>query len=183
MTSPLANVLNGMLLIALLCPPPAMAQNATPTVPAESFRELETQLKPGNAVYVVDASGTKWRGSIERVATDGLTLRVGAQRKDFSEGQVMTVRRVHDDLFNGALIGAAVGGGLFALSASGVEASDSGLVLGMTLLGAGIGTGVGIGIDALFQKGPVIFRARGKGVQVIPQISSQRRGAVLTLRF
>ena len=178
-----SNVPTGVLLITLLWPLPALAQNATSTAPAESFRELETQVKPGNSVYVFDASGKRWRGSIERVAQGGLTLRVGAERRDFTEGQVVTIRRVHDDLSNGALIGGAVGGGLFALSASGVEASDSGLVLGMMLLGAGIGTGVGIGLDALIQNGPVIFRARGKKVLVMPQISSQRRGAIVTLRF
>jgi hypothetical protein len=183
MTTLPANILTGLLLMTVFSPLPASAQNAAPTAPAESFRELEAQVKPGSAVYVIDAGGTRWRGSIERVTSGSLSLRVGAERRDFSEGQVATVRRVHDDLFNGVLIGAAVGGGLFAFAAGNTEGSDSGSTAALLFLGAGIGAGVGLGLDALFQNGPVIFRARGKGVQVIPQVSIQRRGAGLTLRF
>ena len=85
---------------------------------------------------------------------------------------------------NGALIGLAIGGGIFG-PAIGVVTRDWGVAIAGGLIYAGIGAGIGVGIDALIEGPRVIYAAsRPKTtVNIPPTPARSGRGVVLSLNL
>ena len=148
---------------------------ASAQTPANDLRD---KVKAGQEVAVTDEQGLKLRGRIVNVAADSLTLERGDRREQLQYSHIVRIDRV-DDLRNGALIGLAVGLGLFAWDAA-VSAED-GLTLnaaGYVVFGAlygGLGAGAGAGIDALIGGDRNIYE-RGSSPRIIlaPSIGRDR---------
>lgn len=88
-------------------PPLAFAQQAA------SFADVPTMLRPHQRVVVTDRGGGKVRGTLVDVSSSAITLRVsdslGAERLRTVQGGTVGSIRLADRLWNGLLIGAAVG--------------------------------------------------------------------------
>src|SRR5262245_14433610 len=73
---------------------------------AQDFGELK--LMPGQMVRVTDATGSRITGEVASLTKE--SLRIGNQ--EFTPAKVTKIERRGDKLWNGILIGAAVGAGL-----------------------------------------------------------------------
>ena len=158
--------------------------------PVRDFTQLDTRLRPGDTVWVTDAHGREVKGRIGTLSPDTLTLSNDAARS-YAAADVLQLRqRRPDPLWNGALIGFAVGGGLglglgdFSGSWSWGDAAVGALMIG------GIGAGIGVGIDAMIPgKQLVVYRAPGARdgasarLSVAPVITPRTRGVAMAFAF
>ncbi len=172
--------LGGALLVALAVPSEAGAQAVSMDEPARTFLDLRSRVQPGDGVYVVDITGEGARGFIEGLSDSSLTLLVGGDRRVFVEADVETIRRANDSLRNGTVIGALVGAGSLGLLASGYGPEIAGP---WALVGAGIGAGAGLVIDAALRRGPMLYRKGSGTVQLVPELSRERRALHLSFAF
>jgi hypothetical protein len=169
-----------MLTIALVVLPGTASAQA-------SSEDLRNRMKEGQKVAVIDDQGRKVQGRIVDLTPDSLALAAKGGRQEVRYAHIVTIDRV-DDLKNGALIGLAVGVGLFALEAA--VAAEDGLTLsatGYVAIGAlygGLGAGAGTGIDALIGGNRNIYR-RGSGtrISIAPSIGRDRFGAAIGISW
>jgi hypothetical protein len=123
-------------------------------------------LEEGYAVKVKLESGEGIKASYSGFTEEGLLLKKDSgEELEIPKSAVVTVtsqeRVSNDGLGNGAIIGAAVGGG-FALTAGLLLAGgdETGVVAAFTALYAAIGLGVGVGVDAVIKGHEVFYAAR-----------------------
>ena len=77
--------------------------------PVRSFSDLQQRVHSGNTVYVIDNTGNETKGTIVDVSASALVLDVNGGRRRMEQDTVRQVQRYGDSLWNGLLIGAAVG--------------------------------------------------------------------------
>jgi hypothetical protein len=176
----LTRLTGALLLFVVTCPIAVTAQTVSKDEPASTFAELQGRLKPGDGIYVVGTDGQRSRGFVEGVSDSSVTLLVNGQSRTFRDVEVGAVRRVHDSLRNGALVGALVGGGSLGLLTSSWGPEIAGP---WALVGAGIGLGAGLAIDAALWRGPVLYRRGPGSVQFVPEIGKARKALRLSYRF
>ena len=160
--------------------------------PVRSFDQLDTRLKPGDKVWVTDAKGRETEGKIQTLAPDTLTLR-GDGARTFASRDVSLIRhRRPDGIWNGALIGLAVGGGIAAAGCIAIAGEDdAGAWCAMGLIGYGVfGTGIGMAVDAIVPgKKIVAYRAPGAAgrpearLSIAPVITPRAKGVALSFAF
>lgn len=150
-------------LLVLCFPAGASAQSV-----ASSFGQLQSHVKPGDTIYVIDSSGTETKGHIATLSVGSLTVTLDGSRRDFVEGAVRRIdQRRRDPVRNGLFIGAGGGAGLGFLIGrtvdspscprSGIECGQ-GPVLG-TISGAFWGGVAGWITDVLIRKREVVYLA------------------------
>jgi hypothetical protein len=94
--------------------------------PAGSFDALAGSIQVGQRIWVTDVTGREVRGRLERISTDGLTLKASGL-EIFAAADVQRVRaRTRDSLKNGMLIGLGIGGAMGTAWCIGAIADDSG---------------------------------------------------------
>jgi hypothetical protein len=168
-----------ILLVVALMSSPAEAQEL-----AGTFDQLRVLVKPGDTLTVTDAAGVPVRGKLVTLSTASLSLDVSGSRKLFQNSEIDTIaRRTPDSLRNGALIGLAIGGGLFG-SAVGAATSHWGYAASAALVYGGLGAAIGAGVDAMIEGPRVIYaRAAAKpvGISIAPARSGRGRGVVATI--
>lgn len=150
--------------LLLLCFP----AEASAQIVARSFEQLQSHVKPGDTIYVIDSLGMETRGQIATLSVSSLTVTLDGSRRDFLEGAVRKIdQRRRDSVRNGLLIGIGSGAGLGFLIGrtadspscprSGIECGQ-GALLG-TIGGAFWGGVAGWVTDALIRKREVIYLA------------------------
>ncbi len=151
---------------------------------AGTFDQLRVLVKPGDTLTITDGGGERLRGKLSDLSDTSLVLEVSGARRLFQEAQVSTIeKRGSDSLKNGALIGLAIGGGLFG-PALGVMTDEWAYVVTGALVYGGIGAGIGAGVDALIEGPRIIYAAtRSKRVtfNIAPIASRSRQGIVLSI--
>jgi hypothetical protein len=110
---------------------------------------------------------------------------LAAEARTFTEGTVTEIR-VTDPLWNGALIGAAIGTGLATWDYF-IDPSEPGNAVVFTVA-IGLGTAIGAGIDALMNKGgEVLFgpsrQTRRLMISPVLVLGKDRQGALVSVRF
>jgi hypothetical protein len=161
--------------------------------PVKSFELLNTQIGPGNSVYVTDVEGHETKGRVVEI-TPG-SLRLARSTRVFTAADVRTVYyRPDDSLSTGALWGLGIGAGatsvVFAIICASYrcDAGDAGLLLLHGGLWAGVGAGIGAGIDAAIPwPKRLVYRAPASGtgarLSVAPIITPGAKGAALSVSF
>jgi hypothetical protein len=158
------------------------AQSPASGAVVSSSDELWMKIKSGDAVYVLDSSARETAGTFAKVSQSSLELLVDGQIREIPLSDVREIARRGDPLWNGALIGAAVGGGLTAL-ACGNECT-TGERVGVIVTSALIWGAVGMGIDALIHGRTVVYRATPlKTVRFMPVLSRHQVSAALSVGF
>ena len=166
--------LGGFVFAVALCPAAARAQTS-----AHSFEELQRILKVRQTVVVTDESGREIKGKVDRLSTASIT--VGG--RTFTDTAIREIR-LPDSLWNGSLIGAAVGTGLATWDYL-IDPSEPGNAAIFTVA-IGLGTAIGAGIDALRAKGGKLLYASPRKtmtVRVLPLLERNRQGALVCIRF
>jgi hypothetical protein len=138
--------------------------------PSSTFEELAVRLEEGDAVAVVDASGTEVSGRVAAISAVAVALTVDGVRQEFAADRIQRIyRRRQDPVKNGLLIGAAAGAvaGFSAgrsADSSGCPRSGSecgqGALIG-TVGGAFWGAVGGWIVDLLIRKRETIYQAVG----------------------
>jgi hypothetical protein len=171
--------------IVLAASAPCAAQE-----PVRDFSQLDTRLRPGDTVWVTDVQEREVKGRIGTLSPDTLTLSSDDARS-YAAAEVRQLRqRRPDPLWNGALIGFAVGGGLgLGLGSFSGSWNWGDAAVGALMIGA-IGMGVGVGIDAMIPgKRIVVYRAPGSSgppparLSVAPVLTPRARGAAVSFAF
>lgn len=168
--------------LPMVCATPALAQQ-----PITPFEQIQFKVEEGDAVDVTDTSGKVLRGSLLKATDTDLLVDVRGEVRRYSASDVAEVRaRVFDKLWEGALIGTAVGAGFGALMAAQVDCYQdecAALIVGF----GGAGAGIGIGIDALIRRFTLVYSAPGRPstpqVLVLPIAGNGTRGAAVAVRF
>jgi hypothetical protein len=143
---------------------------------AQSFDELQHSLRVGQRIVVIDDNGRTIKGTVRDWSPASITVGTAT----FDESAIRELR-VSDRLWNGALIGAAIGTG-FATWDYAIDPSEPGNAAIFTVA-IGLGSAIGAGIDALVT-GKVLYRPRQKAsIAVLPLLGTMRRGALVAVRF
>jgi|WetSurSiteA1Bulk_404760.scaffolds.fasta_scaffold17596_2 hypothetical protein len=133
--------------------------------PATSLDQLKILLETGNKVTLVDLSGNSITGRVERIAPDALDLKVKDRVMTFTEKDIRQItQKKQDSVFNGILIGAAVGfGATLPINLGIADESEKGVAVAASALWGLIGGGIGAIVDAsVTRKQLVYFRPRSK---------------------
>jgi hypothetical protein len=131
--------------------------------PATSFDQLHLVMGKGDKVTLVDASGNKITGRIDRIAPNALDLKVGAKVQTFSENDIRQItENKPDSPLNGFLIGAGIGfGATLPVNFAIADRDETGLAVYASALWGLIGGGIGALVDAcIHEKHSVYFRTR-----------------------
>jgi hypothetical protein len=168
-----------VLAMALACPASALAQ-----LPTSTLDQLSLIVREGDLVSVRDQTGTSTRGRIIEVRTDRLIVDTGGIARSWSANELLEIRRrTRDSVLNGAIIGAAIGGGLTSSIYLDNECRGDPVCAKAVIVYAVIGAAAGAGIDALIRANPLIYRRSGSRVSwsVAPTFSVDQRGAGIQL--
>ena len=158
------------------------ASSASGQTVATSFEELERILRTGQTIEVVDAGGQRTRGKIADLAGASLVILVPATRT-FTEADVVEIRAI-DRLWNGALVGAAIGAGLATWDYL-IDPSEPGNAA-VYAIAIGLGTAIGAGIDTLVNRGgrPLYAAPPQRRTPLISLVlGNHRRAALVSVRF
>ena len=164
---------------------------------AQSFGELSGRLKPGDTVYVTQASG-ETKGKFIEVLPTSLALSIDGRRQDFNTATVGRVEREHTAMKKGALLGLLAGAGVAVLCSIneshcglGNDAEGAAGIAAAALAGTGLAVGAGVATGAVLgarikhretvlapsnNSAPTAFR-------FVPLIDRTRRGALVSIVF
>ena len=139
--------LGGLVFAVALLPASADAQTAV-----RSFEELQRMLKVRQTVVVIDESSREVTGKTDKLSTASIT--VGGLT--FADASIREIR-LPDPLWNGMLVGAAIGTGLATWDYL-IDPSEPGNAVVFTVA-IGLGAAIGAGLDALRTKGGKLLYA------------------------
>jgi hypothetical protein len=169
----------GALLAALLRPFPAIAQDAP-------FVDLHRTLEQGDRVIVTDAGGHDWKGRLAAIRPDVIVLTNG-DRRAFRGPDVRRIRRM-DGVWNGVLIGAAIGVGgipIWQRASCGSNDSECATIVGavglVTLVPGG--AVLGLVVDKLVMR--TVYQAPGHMpvVMIAPVVGTEAVGLSVRVTF
>ncbi len=176
-----------LLAAVILLPKPAAAQ----TPASEGFLGLLTK---NDSVIVVTKTGDTIPGRLTEIAAESIAVsRRGARLRTLSRSDVLEVKKsVPDSLWNGALIGAAVGFAGTFLACLGtfedgfvISAEGAAFAMGL-LFGAPGGLLAGLVADSASTKKVTLYRASeesGSRVRVAPILTPSRVGVGVAVRL
>ena len=121
----------------------------------------------------------KSRGGLIQLSTASIT--VGG--RTFTDAAIREIR-LPDPLWNGMLVGAAIGTGLATWDYM-IDPSEPGNAV-IFAVAVGLGTAIGAGIDALRAKGGKLLYASPRqtaAMRVMPLLERNRQGALVRIRF
>ena len=159
--------------------------------PAQSFAQLQVLLAPGETIWLTDADGREVEGRLRQLTPDAVQVDVDGQGRTWEASQVRSIRHRHNDsVVNGALIGGAVGAGVYAglVAALCSEGSNcrGGQAVGAVAAGFLVGAGLGTLVDALVRGQRTIYTSPdtpSTSVTVVPVVAPRHASVSMTLRF
>jgi hypothetical protein len=154
--------------------------------PARSFSDLQQRVRPGHTVFVIDDTGSETKGKVVEISASDLTLDVNGVRRPMDSASIRQVQRYGDSLWNGLLIGIAVGIPGAVISDSGSQpceddpqkrcAYGQGRFLVLAMMGA-----LGAGIDALSRSRHQVYLADGQPVESARRVRVSPRVGLSTV--
>lgn len=163
--------------------------------PARSFSALEQRLKPDSTVFVTDSAGSETKGTVVTVSPSALILEVDGVERRMEQQSVRQVQSYGDSLWNGFLIGMAVGTSFALIGDPRYEPCPDNAQMrcgnpqvGQRTLGVGVMAGVGVGIDALIRGRHQVSLAAGQSsgsrarLTVIPRFGVSTAALLITVR-
>ena len=168
----------------------AIVASAGAAEPERSLTALESRVRTGTPVEVVDPQGYVLRGTLVRADDEGVVVTVhgSGEGRRVASRDITSVIRYGDSLRNGTLIGAGVG----MLGVVGVWTDDStvtcssdGCRTAWSAIVLGSYVGIGALIDHLIKGREVVYRAPNPRVSwsVAPQPARRGAGLQVALRF
>ena len=166
--------LSAALVLALLLPAAAFAQESSTAKPARPLKTLE------EVIVTQSASGQELRGFLVELSPTTLAMLVDGERVDVPLERVLRIEGRNDSVKDGAAYGAAIGGGLTALMcAQGVELQ---YCVPAAVFYAGLGALAGAGVDAL-HKGRTTIYSKPPAVSLAVAPAPKGARAQLAIRW
>jgi hypothetical protein len=141
-------------------------------------------VKVGDTVFVTGVDGRRLKGTIADLSSDLLSIDSSRARHRFSDETIRRIER-RDSLFNGSLIGLAIG---FAAlqgvvrSCSGDECVLAGVVVGVAALVGG--PAIGAAVDASTRKTVYVgSRPASSRLHLAPLLSRRQQGIGVQVTF
>ena len=140
-------------------------------------------MKSGDTVFVMDGSGRETTGVFAKVSESNLSLLVDGQLQDLLVTDVRQIARRGDSVWNGFLIGAAIG----AVIAGTASASCDDAVYecahpaAEAAAGAAVFGGIGALIDHFIKGRTVVFRVKSTALRLRPGAAVGRHGVSASL--
>ncbi len=152
---------------------------------ARSFAALQGRVLLGETVTATDQAGRVVKGKLTGITATDLTLTTSEGPRTLVGSELVKVQaRRSGPLWNGALIGAAVGVTPFIIAASQDECDGCGP---WAAVYTAIGAGVGVGIDALVKGNITVMKVESQGpkatVSLAPLIARDRKGVLCRVEF
>jgi hypothetical protein len=152
-----------------------------------AFEQIQFKVEEGDAVELTDAAGQVVRGELRKATDTEVWLDVRGDVRKYREADVTQINaRAFDKLWEGALIGTAVGAVFGAVLMSQADCYEDECVV-FALGFAGAGAGIGIGIDAMIRRFTQVYSAPGRAlrtqVMLAPIARNGARGAAVAIRF
>lgn len=126
-------------------------------------------MKPGHTVYVIDDTGSETKGRVAAVSASEVTLEVENARRSIPAASVRQVQRYGDSLWNGTLIGLAVGASAMIMTdpkyvpcKGAPQARCEDYQVGQRVALIGAWAALGAGIDALVRGRSQVYLAPGQ---------------------
>jgi hypothetical protein len=139
--------------------------------------------KPGDYIHITDPSGVEVSGRVSRVSPLALAI----DKYEFKPQPGLKIERPGDSLWNGALIGLAVGGGLAAMVAGLADCMAVECTKGAALLGPVVVYGaLGAFIDWRHTGRTVIYEGLAvaqPSVRIAPEVTPHRKALSVSLSF
>jgi hypothetical protein len=174
-------ILKWSLIAFLLIVPQAFSQ-----APASGQPDLRQNVEIGQKVAVRLADGREFKGSVLGITEGELAIATKGRTETIPTARIEEVtRRRNDSLWNGVIIGGAVGAvlGWASLAANDCdfnECGEAGAVPG----GIALGAGVGAGIDLLRRQKQVLYRRSPTKTTLSFDLTlGQVKGATVSWRF
>lgn len=183
---------------------PTIEQAANQMSFSTSWDQLGHQVRPGDAVIVVLATGGEIEGKLGAFSSSSLTLLVGRSQRELQQGEIFLISQSgRDSLLDGALRGLGLGAIVGVLAPFAFVAppflpktgncvqpcrvgSDQILATSVAFFG-GVGATIGLVVDAVTNRDRrVIYAAPAAPltkIVVSPILSHDRKGVLLSLRF
>lgn len=159
-----------LLILLLSALPPAAALGQ----PAATAASLAGRLESGDTIFVLDTMSREVRGVFGELTGSGITLMVDGKIRELPFSEVRRVTRYGGDpLWNGVLIGAAVGG------LSGAAFGGAAPAVG----GAVFYGGIGALVDMVRKGRVVVYDTPRPSVTVTPLVGPGRRGVRVSVGF
>jgi hypothetical protein len=174
-----------VLVASVLCLPALAAAQGT----VKTFDQLNTRLKIGNAVRVVDTEGWEVKGELLELHNTSITVE-GEVPTTFEADRVRLIEHDTKSSRGPLLFGMLVGGAIGALVGAAKQADEglAGVWWGCAAIGVGIGAGGGAIIGAARPaKWKEVYRAPGASgsarMSIAPVVSPHTKGIVLSFSF
>ena len=156
--------------------------------PAQSLSALQSRIKVGDNLRVIDLSGKTTQGRFDGISGTSLRLTVSGNYREFPETSLAQVRvRRPDSVWNGTIAGAVSGaiGGAVIGGVFGDCGKDVNCKAAIFAAGTGIGAGTGFLCDFLRVKHQTVFvRTVGPTtLHLSPILSKERKGAMVSMSF
>ena len=150
---------------------------------ASAFGDLWQHVKSGDTVFVTDGSGRETTGVFAKVSDSNLSLLVDGQLRDLPVMDVRQIARRGDSVWNGFLIGAALGAAIEIASFANcddtyeecVHPAAAGAVGGLVF------GGVGALIDHFIKGRTVVFRVKNTALRLRPGAAVGQHGVSASL--
>jgi hypothetical protein len=148
------------------------------------------RVRSGDTVWMTATDGALSRGVVLGVEPSAVRVAIDGREQRRELGDLREIWRDGDSLGNGIKWGAlsglgaglGIGGALVAVY--GNEGGDvAGPLVGILGLTVGGGVAIGAGIDALVHGRTLVYRARPAKVTLLPSVTGQRRGLLMSVRF
>ena len=153
----------------------------------QSWPELVRRLAPNQPVAVTDARGTEVQGKVSGISASALTVNVAGASRRFDSADVRLVRRNGDPLWNGLVVGTAIGAAGALLpdnkcSGQPLVCNDSQIPERVAFFA--VVTAAGIGIDVLHRDRTILYRSpQSVMLRVVPFMTPERKGVMLAVGY
>ena len=163
--------------------------------PGHSLQELQSRVRIGDTIRIVDPAGKQTQGKFEGLANSSLRIQVNGITREFREPLIREIHLkyrdpISDGLRKGAVIGAVAGVafGLVAVASEGCESArcttEAAVVWGA--IGAGIGAASGALGDSMKHRYATIFsapRTTANPWGISPVLSRETKAVKIAFRF
>ncbi|RPI28637.1 MAG: hypothetical protein EHM61_04360 [Acidobacteria bacterium] len=119
--------------------------------------------KPGTEMIITLSSGEEFEAVFKELTADSFVMTLGGSERALPKSgvrKVTTAERRTGPLWNGPVIGAAVGALIAIIGANVDDVSGDDAWIAIPIV-AGIGAGIGLGVDAAFQTRITLYKAPG----------------------
>jgi hypothetical protein len=160
------------LVVALLLPAAALAQDRT--------ARRTPPVHPEEVIVTQSASGEQLRGYLVQLSPTTLAILVDGKRVEVPIENVLRIEGRNDSVKDGAAYGAAIGGGLVALTCA--QALELRYCVPAAVFYAGLGALAGAGVDAL-HKGRTTIYSKPAAVAIAVAPAGKGARAQLAIRW